>query len=394
MSEYKQTQEELEEAYYSESNTNLRNCWYPLLLGNAVKAGTPYAHHLLGDPIVLYRDPETNDVIVFADKCPHRSAPLSVGRIMDGKLECRYHGWQFSTDGVCSKVPSSSKIPTNAKVRKYPAVESEGFIWIWPGDLEAVNKVPKPVIYFPKLKEEWVPRIGYEVLDIDASLLNENFLDPAHLPFTHDTTIGKRGNSTIMNITCEFIDKTNEGHGIGIQGSVSQPERPDLMKIQQKFQFMGPCIVSLDFGDLGDQTFYSIPTRKGHCHFVYIQRFSFMQFLEKQFWGRWILDWYNPSYVRKILMEDYEMLKGQQERLAVGANAMNSPVAADLMIKTYRNWWRKVMKREDGGPWFAGYSSDIEDICLDDNRSKKVGKSASGRVATKKKQGNGQVVPE
>ncbi|KAJ3030682.1 UNVERIFIED_CONTAM: hypothetical protein HDU68_008209 [Siphonaria sp. JEL0065] len=372
----------------------MRNAWYPLLLGASLQTGTPHGDHILGDPIVLYRDPETNEVVAFADKCPHRSAPLSVGRIMDGKLECRYHGWQFSTDGVCSKVPSSNKIPVNAKLRKYPVVESDGFIWIWPGDLEAKDQVPKPTIYFPKQKAGWIPRIGCEVLDIDASLLNENFLDPAHLPFTHDKTIGKRSNSTLMTITCQFIDNTQEGHGIGIEGFVNQPERPDLMKIQQKFQFMGPCIVALDFGDLGDQTFYSVPTRKGHCHFVYIQRFSFLQFLEKSFFGRMILDWYNPSYTRKILMEDYEMLKGQQERLAAGANAMNSPVAADLMIKTYRNWWRKVMKREDGGPWFAGYSTDMEDICLEDNRSKGRGAGSYGRVVKKSAQGDRKVEPE
>ncbi|KAI9345653.1 Rieske [2Fe-2S] iron-sulfur domain-containing protein [Obelidium mucronatum] len=359
------SQEELEEAYYSESNTDMRNHWYPLITSATLIKDKPLGQHILGDPIVLYRDVVSGEALAFADKCPHRSAPLSVGRIMDGKLECRYHGWQFDGTGVCSKVPSSNKIPGNAKLRKYPTAEVDGFIWVFPGDVTKVEGAAKPGIYFAT-KRDWVQRSGCEVLDIDSSLLNENFLDPAHLPFTHDTTIGKRENSTIMNITCDFIDKTQEGHGIGIEGLVSQPERPDLMKIQQKFHFLPPCIVSLDFGGLGDQTFYSVPTKKGHCHFIYSQRWSFLQKAEQFYLGRVILDWYNPSYVRKILMEDYEMLKGQQERLAVGANAMNSPVQADLMIKTYRNWWRKVMKREDGGPWFAGYSSDMEDIMLED----------------------------
>ncbi|ORY51059.1 ISP domain-containing protein [Rhizoclosmatium globosum] len=346
------SQDELETAYYSDTNTDMRNHWYPLILSTTLKPDAPQGYHILGDPIVMYRDPATNEAITLADKCPHRSAPLSVGRIMDGKLECRYHGWQFETNGVCSKVPSNPKIPANAKIRKYPTVESEGFVWSY------------------SVREDWIPRIGVEVLDIDSSLLNENFLDPAHLPFTHEKTIGKRENATHMTMTCNFIDKTTEGHGIGIEGIASTPDRPDL-KTLQKFQFFGPCLVALDFGDVGDQTFYSVPTRKGHCHFVYIQRFSFLQFLEKSFWGRWILDWYNPQYTHKILMEDYAMLKGQQDRLLAGANAMNSPVAADLMIKTYRNWWRKVMKH----------------IFLEDNRSAKAKTSGSqgGRVIKKVK---------
>ncbi|KAJ3289602.1 hypothetical protein HDU79_003906 [Rhizoclosmatium sp. JEL0117] len=366
------TQEELEDAYYSEANTDMRNHWYPLIASSTLTSEKPLGQHILGDPIVMYRDPATNEAITLVDKCPHRSAPLSVGRIMDGKLECRYHGWQFESNGVCSKVPSNYKIPVNAKVRKYPTTEADGFVWVWPGDLDRVSQAPKPAIYF-QTQRDWVQRSGVEVLDIDSSLLNENFLDPAHLPFTHETTIGKRSNSTVMTVSCEFIDKTSEGFGIGIEGFVSQPERPDLEKVQQKFHFIPPCIVSLDFGGMGDQTFYCVPTRKGHCNFVYSQRFGFLQSAEKFFLGRAMLNWYNPQYTRKILMEDYEMLKGQQERLAQGANAMNSPVPADLMIKTFRNWWRKVMKREDGGPWFTGFSSDMEDILLEGIPRRAVG---------------------
>ena len=49
------------------------------------------------------------------------------------------------------------------------------------------------------------------------------------------------------------------------------------------------------------------------------------------------------------------------KRLSKGADAMNCPVASDLMIKIYRNWWRITMKKN---PWFSGYSDDIEDILL------------------------------
>ncbi|KAI8620041.1 hypothetical protein BC830DRAFT_1164842 [Chytriomyces sp. MP71] len=361
------SQESLEGAYYSAENTDMRNRWYPFVMGTSLAKGAVQGHHILGDPIVLYRDPENGEPIALADKCAHRSAPLSVGRMMDGRLECRYHGWQFDGSGICTKIPSNAKIPGNAKVRKYPMVEAENFLWIWPGDLDRVKDVPSPKIYYPKENPDWVPRVGVEVLDIDASLLCENFLDPAHIPFTHENTIGKRSNATLMSITCEFVDKIALGLGVGISGVVSTPERPDLgVNNDRKFEFYGPCLVSLDFGPMGDQTFYSVPTRKGHCHFIYIQRFSFLQFLEKNFLGKMMMDWQGPAYTKKILMEDYAMLKGQQERLAAGANAMNSPVAADKMIKMYRNWWRKVMRREDGGPWFKGYSEDMEDILLDD----------------------------
>lgn len=44
---------------------------------------------------------------VFEDRCPHRLAPLSEGRIepSDGTLMCSYHGWRFSGEGKCEHIP-------------------------------------------------------------------------------------------------------------------------------------------------------------------------------------------------------------------------------------------------------------------------------------------------
>ena len=44
-----------------------------------------------------------------ADACPHRSAPLSMGRVGDdGNLRCFYHGWAFGAKGECVDVPTAS----------------------------------------------------------------------------------------------------------------------------------------------------------------------------------------------------------------------------------------------------------------------------------------------
>ena len=34
-----------------------------------------------------------------------RLAKLSEGQVIDGRLECLYHGWQFEGDGQCVKIP-------------------------------------------------------------------------------------------------------------------------------------------------------------------------------------------------------------------------------------------------------------------------------------------------
>jgi phenylpropionate dioxygenase-like ring-hydroxylating dioxygenase large terminal subunit len=37
-----------------------------------------------------------------------RLAKLSEGQLVDGKLECLYHGWQFDGQGKCVKIPQVS----------------------------------------------------------------------------------------------------------------------------------------------------------------------------------------------------------------------------------------------------------------------------------------------
>ncbi len=40
--------------------------------------------------------------------CPHRGGPLSDGVIMDGKLVCPWHGWQFDAKtGISAQVPDT-----------------------------------------------------------------------------------------------------------------------------------------------------------------------------------------------------------------------------------------------------------------------------------------------
>ncbi|KAJ3095204.1 hypothetical protein HDU97_007155 [Phlyctochytrium planicorne] len=345
------TQDELRTFFYEET-TNMRNYWYPLMLSTEVVHNKVISMHILDDPVVVYRDPETKKAVAFADKCPHRSAPLSVGRIMDGKLECRYHGWQFDAEGQVTKIPSlleGKRIPANAKVRKYPTFEDKYFVWIWPGDKDVCARTPDPKPFF-KAETAANARFGYYDFDIDHCLFSkspsqakiyrtqlslvENFLDPAHLPFTHDTTISNRSQITPLGMSLEF---TPQGT---IRGKESTPERPD--RIQLEFEFKPPCAVSLLIGKNSDQVGILLLSYK-------IARWNFNAVS--------IICRYNY----KVTFEDYAMLVGQQKRLARGANAMNSPVAADILIKTYRNWWRKAMKKK---PYFAGYSEDIEDMVL------------------------------
>ena len=60
----------------------------------------------IGDrPLVLFRDAQ-GDAVALEDRCAHRNAPLSIGRVCKGRLQCRYHGWEYDSEGRAAHIPA------------------------------------------------------------------------------------------------------------------------------------------------------------------------------------------------------------------------------------------------------------------------------------------------
>jgi phenylpropionate dioxygenase-like ring-hydroxylating dioxygenase large terminal subunit len=70
--------------------------WYPICFSKDV---TKQKQH---EPLVLFRGKD-NKGVCAQDLCSHRSAKLSLGNMIDGVLECQYHGWQYGYEGKCEK---------------------------------------------------------------------------------------------------------------------------------------------------------------------------------------------------------------------------------------------------------------------------------------------------
>lgn len=167
----------------------LRDYWY--VAAGADEVGRkPLARTILGEPVVLYRA-ESGDTVAFADRCPHRGLPLSLGRLDGDALECGYHGVTFGPDGRCIRIPGQKQVPPGAAVRRYPTFERYGLVWIWPGDPAAAD--PAAAFRF-----EPMDRPGWDASQLrfhnkfDWRLLVENLMDFTHLTFVHGSTIGSR----------------------------------------------------------------------------------------------------------------------------------------------------------------------------------------------------------
>jgi phenylpropionate dioxygenase-like ring-hydroxylating dioxygenase large terminal subunit len=168
-------------------NPALRSYWHPVL--RATDLGPePVARTLLTERIVLYRG-ASGAIAAAPDRCPHREAPLSAGRVSDGCLQCPYHGWTFDGEGRCVAVPSNEPhvpVPPKAHLKTMHCVERYGLVWVCPGE---------PAAGIPELPQEADPafrRINVEVQTWHTSALRmvDNFLDISHFPWVHVATFG------------------------------------------------------------------------------------------------------------------------------------------------------------------------------------------------------------
>ncbi|MFA5045292.1 MAG: aromatic ring-hydroxylating dioxygenase subunit alpha [Paludibacter sp.] len=172
------------------------NQWYVILESKELKKGKPLLVKRLNEQLSLWRD-ENGNACCIADKCCHRGVSLSCGQIIDGKLECPFHGFIYDKQGKVISIPANGKnaaVPQSMKVQSYRTFEDYGFIWIWWGD---ENKTDQEPFFFKELKDFSFSSFKDD-WNVHYSRAIENQLDVVHLPFVHKTTIGS-GNKTVVN---------------------------------------------------------------------------------------------------------------------------------------------------------------------------------------------------
>ena len=107
--------------------------WWPLAW-SAELTSRPVAVVRGDSAIVLYRG-VGGAALALEDRCPHRRAPLSLGRVTEsGMLQCGYHGWTFDGgSGRCVEIPNlrdDEPVPAAIKAHRYPVVERDGVVFV------------------------------------------------------------------------------------------------------------------------------------------------------------------------------------------------------------------------------------------------------------------------
>lgn len=168
----------------------LANHWYPVAFSSRLVKDTLVPFELLGQPWVLFRD-ETGSVACVRDECAHRACPLSLGRVIEGRIQCPYHGWEYTGAGECVSMPSTRQCG-GVCVSSLTCQESDGFVFVWPGsgpvpELPTLATPPEGFVIHAEIEVMHYPESSH---DINMLRINSCFLGAAH-SHCHDTWPGQ-----------------------------------------------------------------------------------------------------------------------------------------------------------------------------------------------------------
>jgi nitrite reductase/ring-hydroxylating ferredoxin subunit len=153
-----------------------QNLWQAVALSQDL-AKQPKQVWWNGTPLVLFRTRQ--GVHALHDRCPHRHAPLSGGKVTGGTVECPYHGWRFDGTGQCTAIPGHTGPLPRYRIPSLTATETGGVVFVTEGQPEA-----PPYLHCMADQPMRTLLVSSDTRStmIDAA---ENILDATHTHFTH-----------------------------------------------------------------------------------------------------------------------------------------------------------------------------------------------------------------
>lgn len=361
----------------SGSKFSWRDHWYPVSLVEDLDPRLPTPFQLLGRDLVLWFDKSNSQWVAFDDKCPHRLAPLSEGRIdEDGNLQCSYHGWSFDGCGSCTQIPQAASEGPEARavrslracVTRFPTMISQGLLFVWPDEngWERANATKPPMLPEDFDKPEFSTVTIQRDLFYGYDTLMENVSDPSHIDFAHHKVTGRRDRAKPLPFKMESSGPW------GFAGS--NDDNPTISA-----KFVAPCYyinkieIDTKLPVVGDQKWviwicsFNVPMAPGKTRSIVCSARNFFQFtMPGPAWWQVIPRWHEHWTSNKVYDGDMIVLQGQEKiflsKSMEGQEDVNeqytkitfTPTQADRFVLAFRNWLRRHGNSQP--EWFGSSS--------------------------------------
>jgi len=319
----------------------LKDHWYIACRSSKLR-GKPLKRELLGKSIVLFR--AGGKASALRDICPHRNAPLSRGRLVEDRIVCPYHGWQFDGDGICQYVPGldGDHNHQTRNVLRYHVMERQGFVWVHGNPDEQPNGEPYLI---PYLGAGGFRSVILE-FPITAELPDalENFLDTTHTHFIHHGIIrSERRRKKTVVLVRGFADRTEAEYvedgqdsgifarllGGGVDTSIDRFIMPSIVQLEHRAKSSVKLLINLIITPESETSLrvYAIISGASNV-WRYIQAITI---------GRLIL--------HQVKRQDYNILKLQLLNKGAHVDARYTSTKLDIM----RPYITRLLKNEELG---------------------------------------------
>lgn len=336
----------------------LKNCWYMAGFSEELNEG-PLGRDLLNQKIVMYRT-EAGDVVALGDICPHRFAPLHLGRVFGDTIRCPYHGLKFDRQGKCVENPvGNHHVPRAAQVPVFAVREIDGMLWLWFGeDVPDEDKIVRFEVF--QQPDEW-PSIEMRIpVEAPYMLVSDNLLDLSHAEFLHSdlatpgsndrvqTTVSQEGDMVISDNWRPSEPITNAFR------AAMGPSAPDVVDHHSIVKWFPPAVLHLDIsarpvGAPPNEGVKSItahcitPETKTTCHYFIKSARNYgtasPQFTER---GKKLVE-------KAFVKEDKTMIEAQQRNLGERSFDEANPIilSSDKAAVLARNVMRAKLKAQE-----------------------------------------------
>lgn len=344
-----------------------KKAWYPIAVIQDMDASRPTKLELLGEDLVAWRDGE-GTWRVFEDRCPHRSVPLSEGRVeSDGTLMCSYHGWRFDGEGQLAKLPQARdgdlpRLQANPRscASARPTQVRHGVLWVWgesskDAALEAALVEPNgvPELDDPELAgRASVGTWSHRDLPYGWEVAFENVTDPAHVAVAHHNIVSNRYTDPTP-IEIEWERKPTNKDGFKFR--ITRPQKKNLQEVVSTMDFRPPsqmrvCTSYPATGAALTLLINFVPTKPGHSRLV--GSVLMMKGLKGESapgfamysaaLPRWLVHVMGPAFLHQdqVFLHHQQVILQKQE-LKTGLDWKKTywiPTEADKGVVTLRRW--------------------------------------------------------
>ncbi len=168
--------------------------WFQVAWSADLEVGDVKPLHYFGADLVAFRDLD-GVVRVLDAHCQHMGADLSHGGcVVEGGIQCPFHGWVWNGDGHNVRIPYESRPEDERRIRCWPVAELNECIYLWhdQGQRDALWPAPEDWGGLGEMvRSYWFRPVGpdekqfFAGVTVHPQVIAESSVDRQHFRFVH-----------------------------------------------------------------------------------------------------------------------------------------------------------------------------------------------------------------